>query len=134
MFRAFISTLLFVPIVLFCIIAFGQDVPVPPVDDGALFSELLKLFTLKGASTMAVVAAIVQFLLRFLNSSLFNQWFSKLDGHIKLLLVSFFTITGSIVSLMSGGMTFLSALTSGVVLTSVMVFVNQLIQQFSKKT
>lgn len=117
------------------IFTFAQDaqVPIPQCSADMDFFQCLGLSigSFHGGSTLVIVAVVVQLLLKFMNAPFFDQLFSKLDGWVKLSIISFLTIAGSVAGLMYGSnMSFLSALTSGAILTSVMVFANQIYQHF----
>lgn len=109
------------------ILAFAQDVP--PVDPNADFLQLLlsSLGGIKGMSTLGIVGLAVQLLIKLANTT----WI-KIDGHIKLLIVSALGIGGGMVSLMMPptNMTVMAALVHSTTLTAFMVFFNQIYQQW----
>lgn len=108
--------------------------PIPVCSDSMDFFACLgaSVGSFNGASTLLIVALVVQLLIKLMNSSLLDNIFGQLDGWLKLTIVSGLTIVSSVVGLMySSGMSFLSALTSGAVLTALMVFANQIYQHFA---
>lgn len=108
--------------------AFAQEVPISSAD---FFSYLFSaLGGLKGAGTLAIVGVVVQVLLKLLNSDLFSQWFSSVSGAVKLIVISGLTVAGSVIGLMSQGQSFWAAVTSGGVVTALMVFAHQVYLHF----
>lgn len=92
----------------------------------------LSVGSFNGASTLLIVALSVQLLIKLLNSNLLDKLFSGLDGWLKLTIISGLTIVGAVVGLMySSNMSIWAALTSGTVLTAIMVFANQIYQHFA---
>lgn len=107
-------------------VAFAQDVIVPP--SGAEMQAILTaLGGLKGASSLAIVAVVVQGLLLVFRSS-----FAKFSGAFQLLIVNALTLVGAFVAMKSQGMPVVAIITNAQVLTAAQVFVHQLIKQFTK--
>jgi len=107
--------------------------PLPVCTDGMDFFACLGLSigSFKGASVLAIVAISVQLLIKLMNADFAANWFSGIPGWLKLTIVSGLTIVGSVVGLMyTNGMSFWAAVTSGGILTSLMVFANQIYQHF----
>lgn len=115
-------TLLFV----MCSVALAQDVIVAPSADD-LQAIMSAIGGLKGASSLAIVAVVVQGLLLVFRSS-----FAKFSGAFQLLIVNGLTLVGAFVALKAQGMPVLAIITNAQVLTAAQVFVHQLIKQFSK--
>lgn len=117
--------------------ALAQDaapLPIPVCSAEMDFFQCLglSLGSFKGASTLLIIAIVVQLLVKLMASSLFDQMFAKLDGWLKLTIISGLSLVGSVVGLMyTSDMSFLAALTSGGVLTALMVFANQIYQHFA---
>lgn len=127
-----IMTLIFATLFTFGFLALAQQ-----VDPNQDFINLLagNIGQFKGMTTLAIVGLVVQLLLKFLDTSWFGSIFSKLDGSIKLLIVHGLGIAGSVAALMAppNSMSLLSALTSGAVLSVLMVYGNELYTHFLKK-
>lgn len=118
---------------LFSFLALAQEAPPLPANpDQEFFMMMAQIFTMKGAGTLVIVALAVQILIKFLSTSLFGALFSQVNGVVKLLIVTGLSIVGSVVGLMSPptSLSFLSALTSGAILSALMVYGNQLYQHF----
>lgn len=122
----------FLPVLLFAlfslpIMVLAQDTP--PVDPNQDFIALLiqSIGGLKGMSTLAIVGLAVQLLIKLSSTT----WI-KLEGSVKLLIVSGLGIVGGVVALMlpPNGLTFGAAMVHSLTLTSLMVFLNQIYQKF----
>lgn len=107
-------------------LGFANELPPVPLDD--FVQSLLKFMgEIKGATTMAIIAGVVQLLMLFFRTSL-----SNFAGKWKLLIVSGLTVAATVVGLMSQGMTLLAALVNGATLAAVQVFVHQLWKQINE--
>lgn len=119
-------------LVLFPFAALAQDASIPT--DQFLLFLIQSLGGLKGASVLAIVGVAVQIIIKFLSSDLCNQIFKGFTGAAKLLTVSGLTIASGVISLIAvSGMSPVAAIFHSTTLAALMVFVNQLIQHFSKK-
>lgn len=125
--KAALRITFFTVLALFASLAIAQDVIVPPSGE-ELKALLAALGGLKGASSMAIVAIVVQALLFFFRSS-----FAKFSGAWQLLIVNFLTLVGSFIALKSQGMDVLAILTHSQVLTAGQVFLHQLFKKFTKE-
>lgn len=108
--------------------AFGDDaIPTVPTDQ---FLAQLWVFVgqSKGATTMAVVAGVLQLTMLFFKTSL-----SNFAGKYRLLILLFLTVAATITGLMSQGMTLAAALVNGATLAAVQVFIHQIYKQFFVK-
>ena len=83
----------------------------------------------KGMSGMALVAAVVQVVMLFFKTSLAN-----FAGKYRLLIVLGLTLVGSIVGLMTQGVSLAAALVNGATLSAAQVFAHQLYKQFVEKS
>lgn len=112
--------------VLMPLMVLGQDAPVDPNQE---FLSLLiqSIGGMKGMSTLAIVGVVVQLLLKLANTT----WI-KLDGSMKLLIVSGLGIVGGVIGLMipPNSLSLGAALVHSTVLTALMVFLNQIYQKF----
>lgn len=106
---------------------FGQDVIVPPTSD-EIMSLLASLGGLKGASTLAIVAVVVQGLMLMLKSSI-----GKFAGAYQLLAVLLLTLAGGVVGLMIQGMDIGAALMHSSTLAAGQVLLHQIYKQFIEK-
>lgn len=114
------------------VIVFAQEVG--QITDLQFLEELLKFIGgLKGAGSLAIVAAVVQLVMYFIKAPFFSKLLPKLTGAKKLLIVSGLSVAGGLLALMSDGQSFLAALMHSTTLAALQVFANQLLQQFSKK-
>jgi len=112
----------------FCsFLAFGNVEEVFPTEQWImdLFSGLGGL---KGASTLAIVALIVQLIMKFFKTPLAN-----FAGKYRLIVVSGLTVIGGMVGLVAQGSTWLSALVSASVIAAIQVFFHQIVTQYKKK-
>lgn len=100
------------------------------VDSGeALMFLLQSLGGFKGASTLAIVVLVSQLLMKFVATPLL-----KLDGAMKLLIISGLTIVGGVAGLMvQTGMDLGAALMHSSVLAALSTYVHQLYKQFIAK-
>lgn len=108
--------------------------PIPVCTDGMDFFACLgaSVGSFNGASTLLIVAIVVQLLIKLLSSNVLDNIFGAMDGWLKLTIVSGLTLLLSVVGLMySSGMSIVAALTSGTVLSALMVFANQIYQHFN---
>lgn len=109
-------------------VVLAQDATVPASD---FIADLIKAITSsKGLSTMAIVAVVVQLLIKFMNTDWANSLFKSLSGAMKLVVVHGLTLIASVVGMMLQGSTLLQALSSGVILTALMVYGNEIYQNF----
>ena len=115
--------------VIFGAVAYANDAEVIVGNDQFLMSLWQFIGGSKGMSGMALVAAIVQIVMMFFKTSL-----ASFAGKHRLLIVMGLTVVGSIVGLMSQGMSFTAALVNGATLSGMQVFAHQLYKQFIEKT
>lgn len=115
--------------------AFAQELPpVPEVTNDAWIQLFIASINgIKGATTLAIIGIVVKLIVALMGTPMFNSYFKKLKGSVKLTIVSFLTIVSSVASLMTQGMTFTAAILYGATLTSILVFINQVYVQFIKK-
>lgn len=112
--------------------SFAQEVVIPTNDFIMMLLE--SIGGMKGASTLAIVFAVVQILLKFLNTELFGKWFKDMKGSTKLTIVLALTMISGVLSLMTvGGLTLGAALLHSTTLASFSVLANQLYKQFVVK-
>lgn len=112
---------------LFSISAFAQDA-------GEVLDYAVGMIgSFKGASTLVIVAGVVQIVIKLLSSSFFGKIFSSFNGFVKLMAISGFTIVSSIIALMMQGKSFVQAVMDGVVVSALMVYVNQIYQHIKEK-
>lgn len=111
----------------FSYMVFAQD-PVP-VDPNQEFLALLiaSIGGMKGMSTLGIVGVAIQLLIKLANTT----WI-KIDGAVKLLIVSALGLGGGVVALMlpPNSLTIGAALIHSATLTAFMVFFNQVYQQW----
>ena len=88
---------------------------------------------LKGASTLAIVAVVVQLLIKFLNLPIAGGIFGAAKGWLKLAIVTFLTIVSGVTGLMIEGLSLGAALLHSTTLAAFMVFLNQIFQHFWAK-
>lgn len=117
-----------IPCSFLSLLAFGQDVTQPLETEAFLGLLLQGLGGLKGASTLAIVAFVVQTVMHLFRTPLAN-----FAGKWKLVIVVSLSLVGTVLGLMVQGMGFLPALFNGATLAAVQVLVNQVIKQFSEK-
>ncbi len=143
----FILTSIITAFLMIPLFAYAQEAVAPAVaavattaDPNVQFLQMLlaSLGGLKGASTLAIVGAVIQMLLQFIDlpwaTGVFGKMFSDWQGHKKLLTVSFLTLVGGVVSLVSlNHLSWGAALVHSTTLTAFMVFANQIYQQVTKK-
>lgn len=106
------------------------------VDPNLTFMQLLlkSIGDMKGATTIAIVAIVIQLLLKILDLPIVGSWFSGTKGKTKLLIVGGLSFLLAPVTLVSTlGMDWGAALTHTTTLTAFMVFINQVYIQFVKK-
>ncbi len=107
---------------------------VPPVTDSDFMTTLLAAVGgLKGASALGIAAAVVQILLKFAGTSWGGGLLNKMSGVGKLAVVTVLTLAAGVLGLMVTGVPLGAALTHSTVLASVMVYVNQWVQQIGKQ-
>lgn len=100
-----------------------------PVTNEQWVLELMTLIGgVSGMSQMAVIAAVVQLLMR-----LFKTPLGEYAGRWRLVIVSGLTFLGALIAGIASGSSLIGILLSGAVLTSMQVFVNQLYKQFKTK-
>ena len=118
----------FLPVVVFLasVVAFADVVTVPTDEFITAFWQFVG--QLHGASVLVVVAGVVQLLMKFFSTSLAN-----FAGKYRLLVILSLTLVGSVIGLMSQGMTLSAALLNGATLTAFQVLINQIYKQFIQK-
>lgn len=95
----------------------------------ALMFLLQSLGGIKGASTLAIVVLVSQLLMKFVATPLL-----KLDGAMKLLIISGLTIVGGVAGLMiQTGIDLGAALMHSSILAALSTYVHQLYKQFIVK-
>ncbi len=117
----------------FCIgmVAFAQIALPDPVSTSDFVTYLLQsLGGISGATTLAIIGVIVQILMKFVATPIFDN--IGIDGSYKLLIVIGLTIVGGVVTLMTGpaGLTLVAALMHSTTLASIMVLIHQVYVQF----
>lgn len=126
--------------------ATGEVVTVPPkqvivetevpaeVSNESFFASVSNAIgQMKGATTLGIVAILVQLIIQFLKTSYANHIFRKVSGEAKLSIVLGLTVVGTVIPLVGQGMEWAAALTSGAALSATMVFFNQIWKQFFKQ-
>lgn len=89
---------------------------------------------IKGASAYVIAGIVVELLLKFLDTSLFNKLFSSLKGKYKLLVVTALSYISGVLSLVNvGGQSIVEALLHSTSLTALLVLINQVYKQFFQK-
>lgn len=112
----------------------GEAVEVP-VDPNLSFLQLLlkSIGDMKGATTLAIIAIVIQLLIKLLDLPLVGSWFSGTKGKTKLMIVTGLTFALAPITLVSSlGLDWGAALTHSTTLAAFMVFVNQIFVQFKK--
>lgn len=84
-------------------IAFSQDVPVTASDE--LLKSILDIFSLKGATTLAIVAAIVQLGMKFVGSPLFSVVLKDIDAKKKHAIYTVLVALSGVIVMPASGMT-----------------------------
>lgn len=111
---------------LVCTVSVLGDV-VTPLPDADFWGELLKfLGSIKGQTTMGIVAALVQLAMMFFRTSM-----GDLAGVWKWVIVSGLSMVGVLLASMAAGNSFLVSITSGAVLAAFQVWLHQLIKTIS---
>lgn len=123
------------PKYIFAIVALGiwtafcfAEIDTPLPTESWLLAVLTFLTTVKGQTVLAIVAGVVQLVMKFFNTPL-----SNFAGKTRLLIVTFLSLVGTVVGGMATGLTFLQSLATGASLAAFQVFVNQLWKQFVEK-
>ena len=111
---------------LFGAFALAQEVLPPTSEEWA--GLLMKLGTLKGASTVAVVTFVVQALMFLCRTSV-----GDFLGKNKLRFVMGLTVAATIGAEMLNGGTLLTALQAAPVMAAIQVFLHQIYKQFTEK-
>jgi hypothetical protein len=107
-------------------------VPVQVNPDQDFLALLLKsLGGLNGASALAIAGIAVQLLIKLMSTSWLGQWFPKLNGGLKILIVTGLSLVSGVLALMlpPTSLTLGAALMHSTTMTAFMVFGNQLYQQ-----
>jgi len=87
---------------------------------------------LKGASTLVVVAGVVQLLIKFLKTPWAGFLFKNVKGSVKLALVAGLTLIGGVSGLMLvEGLSFAAAAIHSTSLTALTVFLHQIYKHFT---
>lgn len=105
-------------------------------DDNQEFINFLvaSIGGMKGMGTLAIIGLVVQILIKLMNLKIFDQFFSKLDGETKLLIVSGLTfVSGPILLMTRDNLSFGAAMIHSATLTAFMVYFNQIYQHFFAK-
>lgn len=104
------------------------------VTDAEVFQKFFSLITeYKTLGSLALAAGVVQLLLMVLKAPLANKLFTKLDGQIKLILVTFLSIAAGLLAAVMSGMSFGDAFWAGSNLAAVQVFLHQVYLKFYAK-
>lgn len=118
-----------VALVLACLLPFvalAQDPSGPTVTVLDFLKQVwATLSGIKGASTLAAVAAVVQTIMVFFKTSL-----ADVAGKYKLVLVSLLSLVGAVVAGLLQGETWIQILTNGGVLAAGQVFLHQIVSEF----
>lgn len=88
---------------------------------------------LKGASNLAIVAVVIQLLLKLIDLPAFGKIFSNFSAAGKLLLVSGLTMVLGPISLILEGVPLGAALVHSATLSALTVFVHQVYKHFIEK-
>jgi len=88
---------------------------------------------LKGASTLGIIAVVVQILMATLKLDVLQDKLPKLVGKYKFLFVYALTSISAVVALRMQGIDMLSALLHSNTLATYQVFMHQAMKQFSEK-
>lgn len=118
--------------------------PGPEISDGALLQstadaikQIGQVTKQEGLGKQAVVVTIImiiaQLLIQATKAPLFGRTFKNVNAKGKLAIVSVLTILTTIAPLMLNGVSFLASLSSGVVLSALMVAGHQVYEAFIKK-
>ncbi len=128
MFKRIFAPVLLAVMCLVGLAAFAQDLP-PATTTDSVFQALASLIgSVKGASTLAAIVLIVQFLSAFVLSPLWDGL--KLDPKYKFLAFAILSIVGTVIPLMIQGQTWYSALFSGGVLVLLMQYGHRIYELF----
>ena len=105
------------------------------VTDSDFFQALMSAFGgVKGLSTLGVIALVVQLMLKFLSAPISGKAFPQFTGRTKINAVLTLTMIATLVGLMSQGMGWAAAATSGVGLAALSGWIQQMwVQNVSKK-
>lgn len=131
------SMLLWVAILAFPVIVIAQVVGLPvPVTNEDFFQSAIAAFqSVKGAPTLVIVGVLIQLLLKFMSTPLFDSWFKNLSPQSKLTIILGLTIPGGLISLVTvDGLSWGAALVNSTMLAAYSVFANQLYGKYLKKT
>ena len=109
--------------------AFADDAGIQPPSLDELAALVAALGGVKGASTLAVVALVVQGLMLLLRSKL-----GEVAGKYRLLAVYLLTVVGTVVGFRIAGLDLGAALVHAQTLTAAQVLVNQVFKQFFQKS
>lgn len=109
-------------------VAAEEPIVVPPPTQSEWSAFLEGLGGIKGASTLAIVALVVQGLMLALKSGL-----GSLTGKLQLVLVYGLTLVGGVVALKVQGMDWGSILIHSSTMSAVQVFLHQIYKQFLVK-
>ena len=119
-------TILFFTLVGFMSVAFAQ---VAPVGDLDLISGLINIVKeLKGASTLVIIAGIIQAFLLFSRSA----W-SSILGKYKIAIIALVSFIGVLVTGLVQDSSWATILTDASTLTAFQVLLNQVFKQIGKK-
>lgn len=124
----------------------GEVVAVPPaqvlkvtadlneVSDDEFFMSIANAFGQShGASALVIIGILAQLLIQFTKTRLFGQLFRKVDGKGRLAIVLVLTSVTTFVGLMSQGMGWVAAITSGAFMSTAMVAGHQVYKLFVKE-
>jgi len=114
------------------ILAYAQDVVVPVGTNEAFLLSLAAAIGLKEATTLGIVQAVVQVLMKFIVSPWAESLLAK-SGAAKLYIYLGLNILGGVIAgMVSENLTIMQALLSSGVLASIMLLVNQIMKQTTK--
>jgi hypothetical protein len=117
---SFITIMVLAPL-----LAFGQEA-VAATDMGLIQKVMEILASYKTLPQLALAAAIVQLLLYFFNTPIFGKLFSKLDGGVKLIIVTLLSIIAGLLTAKISGVPLADAFLSSANLAALQVFAHQI--------
>lgn len=89
---------------------------------------------LKGASSLAIIAAVIQILMATLNLDVLQTKLPKIVGKYKFLFIYFLTCVSAVIALRMQGLDLLTALFHSNTLAAYQVFMHQAVKQMNEKS